>query len=64
MVIYNTERRLSAGEMNMFREEETPEMKRAEKARKARERRKAREQAMRDCGLVKVRGALGGIYWE
>jgi hypothetical protein len=26
--------------------------------------RKAREQAMKDCGLVKVRGALGGIYWE
>jgi len=26
--------------------------------------RKAREQAMRDCGLVKVRGALGGVYWE
>ena len=26
--------------------------------------RKAREQVMRDCGLIKVRGALGGIYWE
>ena len=26
--------------------------------------RKAREQVMRDCGLVKVHGALGGIYWE
>jgi len=26
--------------------------------------RKAKDQAMRDCGLVKVRGALGGIYWE
>ena len=25
---------------------------------------KAREQAMRDMGLVKVRGAMGGIYWE
>ena len=34
------------------------------KSRKAREARKAREQIMRDCGLVKVRGALGGIYWE
>jgi hypothetical protein len=26
--------------------------------------RREREQVMRDCGLVKVRGALGGIYWE
>jgi hypothetical protein len=26
--------------------------------------RKAREQVMRDMGLVKVRGALGGVYWE
>ena len=22
------------------------------------------DQAMKDCGLVKVRGALGGTYWE
>ena len=26
--------------------------------------RKAREQAYKDCGLVKVKGALGGTYWE
>lgn len=26
--------------------------------------RKAREQVMRDAGLVKVRGAQGGTYWE
>jgi len=26
--------------------------------------RKARDSAMRDLGLVKVRGALGGTYWE
>lgn len=26
--------------------------------------RRERDQAMRDCGLVKVRGALGGTYWE
>ncbi len=25
---------------------------------------KAREQAMWDMGLVKVRGAMGGVYWE
>ena len=26
--------------------------------------RKAKDQIRRDMGLVKVRGALGGIYWE
>ena len=25
---------------------------------------KAREDALRSCGLVKVRGSMGGIYWE
>ena len=27
-------------------------------------RRNERERTMRDLGLVKVRGALGGTYWE
>ena len=31
---------------------------------KARANRKARDAAMRSLGLVKVRGALGGTYWE
>ena len=26
--------------------------------------RKIREEIMRDLGLVKVRGAMGGTYWE
>jgi hypothetical protein len=26
--------------------------------------RRERDQAMRDCGLVKVRGGLRGTYWE
>ena len=30
----------------------------------ARANRKAREYALESCGLVKVRGALGGVYWE
>ena len=34
------------------------------KKRRVKNARKAREQAMRDCGLVKVRGALGGVYRE
>lgn len=25
---------------------------------------KARDEAMRSLGLTKVRGALGGVYWE
>ena len=31
---------------------------------KAHEARKTREEALKDLGLVKVRGALGGTYWE
>jgi hypothetical protein len=31
---------------------------------RARANRKARESAYRDCGMSKVRGALGGTYWE
>jgi len=26
--------------------------------------RQDQEQVMRDCGLVKVKGVLGGTYWE
>jgi hypothetical protein len=26
--------------------------------------RKARDEAYKSCGMVKVRGALGGTYWE
>ena len=26
--------------------------------------RRGRDEAYRSCGLVKVRGALGGVYWE
>lgn len=36
---------------------------RAKQAR-ARQNRKAREAAYESCGLVKVRGAMGGTYWE
>lgn len=38
--------------------------KRQTRNAKARRARKAREAALRSCGLVKVRGALGGTYWE
>ena len=37
----------------------------AEVARRRRNKaRKEKDQAMRDLGLTKVRGALGGVYWE
>lgn len=36
----------------------------ADKMLTAKLRRQARDSAMRDCGLVKVRGAMGGTYWE
>lgn len=32
--------------------------------RHAKEDRKARERILSDLGLVKVKGALGGVYWE
>jgi uncharacterized Zn finger protein (UPF0148 family) len=35
----------------------------AKRARAAANRR-ARESALRSCGMVKVRGAMGGTYWE
>lgn len=35
--------------------------KRKEKRNAAR---RDRDQARRDCGLVRVKGNLGGIYWE
>ena len=33
-------------------------------SRKARQRRRERDEVMRSLGLVKVKGALGGTYWE
>ena len=37
----------------------------AERSRiRAKRARKAKDEAYRSCGLVKVRGALGGVYWE
>jgi hypothetical protein len=38
--------------------------KRMERNRRAKANRRAREDALKSCGLVKVRGALGGVYWE
>ena len=34
------------------------------KKEKSAARRREREAILRDCGLVKVRGAFGGTYWE
>ena len=43
--------------------DETEAVSKTTKARRAKARRE-RESLMADCGLVKVRGALGGTYWE
>ena len=43
--------------------EEIEAKSKAAKARRNTNRR-AREDALRSCGLVKVRGAMGGTYWE
>ena len=34
------------------------------KRAKANKRRRERAAVMRDLGMVRVRGALGGVYWE
>lgn len=34
------------------------------KTKRASINRTAREEAYRSCGLIKVKGALGGTYWE
>ena len=41
---------------------ETDDERRVRLARNAA--RRAKDQAMRDLGMAKVRGALGGTYWE
>ena len=41
-------------------EDETSRKKKAA----ARRRRRERDEVMRSCGMVKVRGAMGGTYWE
>ena len=38
--------------------------KAAERNKRRRTRRREREAVLRSLGLVKVRGALGGTYWE
>ena len=44
--------------------EDAADAKSKRRLRRARMNRQARESMLRDCGLVKVRGALGGVYWE
>ena len=43
---------------------EACEAARQRRNRRARERRREREAVLRSLGLVKVKGALGGTYWE
>lgn len=39
-------------------------LSRNERNHRSQANRKAREDALSNLGLVKVRGALGGVYWE
>lgn len=41
-----------------------PECLARRKTAKANINRRMREDVMRSCGLTKVRGAMGGTYWE
>jgi len=43
---------------------ECDDCERKARNKKARERRRANDAAMRSIGLTKVRGELGGTYWE
>lgn len=44
--------------------QECEETRSKAKRERARLRRKERDDVMRSCGLQKVRGAMGGTYWE
>jgi hypothetical protein len=44
--------------------EEISERKRKARNARARRNRRERESCLRDLGLTKVRGSLGGTYWE
>lgn len=47
------------------KETENPtEYARLRKLALANYKRRANDEAMRSCGMVKVKGALGGTYWE
>lgn len=46
------------------RDESVARQRRQRKNRLARERRRTMKEAYESVGMVKVRGALGGVYWE
>lgn len=52
-----------AGGMNETNSHEIA-LEHAEKAEKRNQARRDRDQVMRDLGMTKVRGNLGGTYWE
>ena len=49
---------------NFCRACDAAENKKTLTRQRAKNRRRERDAVMRSCGLVKVRGALGGTYWE
>lgn len=44
--------------------EDLQDAKRKAALKKRAANRREKEAMLRSCGLVKVRGALGGVYWE
>lgn len=49
---------------NLCSECEAMEDRRQLRNQRARENKRERSAVLRDLGLVQVRGALGGLYWE
>ena len=56
--------RLHADDLDMSHEELRQVVIKARRQDRKNKARRERDQAMRDIGMVKVRGALGGVYWE
>ena len=48
----------------MFEQETARKAKLTAQNKRSNANRKMRDQIRRDCGLVRVRGELGGVYWE
>jgi hypothetical protein len=51
-------------EQQLGRMFEQDHARKAKRNKAQREARKARNEAYKSCGLVRVRGNLGGVYWE
>lgn len=55
---------LTAEAKSDWRTKMTSELRKKARSARARTNRKMKDEALRSLGLVKVRGQLGGTYWE